>query len=239
MRILLFIILAGIILPNCSSQKNHSISIVNEKHKIKKIVLIDPFFVYNDYRKKNPMRFIKSDNKNEAFIEIIKKQSKKQSYTVDIKNVAKIKNDESDYFEDLLPLKNAIFSSVSKTEFYKKNKKSPFNPVKAETQTNKYPYLIDPSFSELSKKYKTKYFAISGVVSNLNKANINYFPLILLPPLGFSSLQPVKDSYYYFFLADVEKGEIIYHEIRYHKERMTDITMNSLVFDTFKIMKKI
>lgn len=233
MRKHIYLIILVVFFSSCSNKYQSittSKNLANDK-SLDKIVIIEPYFVYKDFTDKNVYKYFKSSDKDEEYRKILKKEAKKLKVNIETYDKNNLKGDETFYFNDLIPLKNEIMINLSKLDIDSKEDK------KSKTQQYKDEPVIDPKYSKLMDELGSKYFATTGIVSLKDKPRINW-AMIAIPPIMLHTFQPYKESIYYFVLANVESGEIVYQEVRYHNEKMTKTNMSIYTYDTLKKIKK-
>lgn len=241
MKNLVICILIPFLFFGCSFY-NHEVQVNPKLEKknlnLKKIVLIEPDFFFKDFRQKNSVKYLKSDEMEAKFISSIVKSAKKNNVEVDLYDKSSLNENDVFYYNDLLPLKNDILSNMILLEADKKRKTdgNGFGKVRKKYQ-EKSP-IIDPKYSVLSDKLETEYFAISGMVTSISKKQV-FWGTFYIVPAFLATFQPVKESFYYFTVVNVNTGEVVYQEFRLHNERFRETTMQLYLYDTFKILKTI
>lgn len=97
---------------------------------------------------------------------------------------------------------------------------------------------------QLKAKYGTKYFAWTGFHAlrekKRNAAAILVFSAVYFPALPFAIYylaKPMYNTYHYFVLFDIEKGQPVFIKSQYIKKRDRKDLLNSSLYDTFYQIK--
>lgn len=215
------ILLLCTLLHSCGLQSNGYIytlyteSFVNQKKASKKIILINPDFkAYASDLDEDDQNFEKSLLMRKTLIEKINRYSKESGYNYDIISSDGKKDVGTDFFTELLPLRQAIFQAIS-------NQDNPLNEITSASyrrvarQQFVVNTLIPAEMSELEKKYGTPYFSILEVYSAKNQ------------------------SYIIHIIADVSRGVVSYQEIKRYNGEIKKRLITPLIFDTFDSLKRI
>jgi hypothetical protein len=158
--------------------------------------------------------FEKSLLMRKTLIEKINRYSKESGYNYDIISSDGKKDVGTDFFTELLPLRQAIFQAIS-------NQDNPLNEITSASyrrvarQQFVVNTLIPAEMSELEKKYGTPYFSILEVYSAKNQ------------------------SYIIHIIADVSRGVVSYQEIKRYNGEIKKRLITPLIFDTFDSLKRI
>ena len=90
---------------------------------------------------------------------------------------------------------------------------------------------IASHFSHLAEIYGTPFFAIQGVSFQTNEKT-NDEDLDGVP----SAFLVDNETLYYTVIADVSKSEIVYREFRQVNSEATESNLNSIIYDSFRII---
>lgn len=190
-------------------------SFANSKKSVKKVILINPDFkAYKSDLDDDDQNFEKSVKLRKELISIINKYLKKSGINYDIISSEGKKDVGTDFFTELLPLRQAIFQAIS-------NQDNPLNEItsasyrKVARQQFVVNTLIPAEMSELEKKYGTPYFSILEVYSARNQ------------------------SYIIHIIADVSRGVVSYQEIKRFNGAINKRLITPLIYDTFDSLKRI
>jgi hypothetical protein len=194
---------------------------------IDRIVVVNPFYIKRDETKRTEMRFIDSENSKEELIERLSKNGKLASLDLEILNINKLNPSEINKYNDYSLLNNWFSEKLDHDD---KN------------------ILVSKSdlTNELINKYKTKYFAWTGIYTLKEpKSGVGYFLcctalLVYALPYGiYYALSPENNTFFFFNLYNIETGELVFNEYIYVDAKDRDDILNSYIFSTlFQIKNK-
>ena len=188
---------------------------------IKKIAVVNPFYISLDARKDETVQLVRSEEKQNYFSNSILKIAKKSEIEIDLLDVTKLSVDESEKFNDIAEL-NHYFTQ----------------------QMKHYDFSLSPSFNQnainaIAEKYGTDYFLWTGVIS-LREKNKSWrlvalsalfiYPLPLILPYAIT---PKYDMMYYAILFDVKTGQRSILKMDYFDKRDSKGMLNAHIYDVF------
>jgi hypothetical protein len=197
------------------------------------IVSINPSFKpwngneqkYNDNTISN--KYSETIKKEREFNQILINNAKKNGIVLQVIDSDELQLTDSEYFEYLAPLSKEIIQA---------NKLQPFKAINTDPQKQKNTEFfyknapkIGTHFSHLAELYGTPFFAIQGVsfLNNKGTTIAEGFP---------STFSTGVETLYYTIIADVSKSEIVYREFRQVNSEVTQSNLNSIVYDSFRII---
>ena len=190
-----------------SKKKNQDYEKLKKRHGrslgIDRIVLVDPYYiVYDQLSKKDNLKMIQSEKEEVEHLQEMKSMAKETSLDMDILSNYTFKTSDVDRFNDF----SLLTEWISERSFL-------------EDKTN-----ITSSAEEvqsLVKKYDTKYFAWTGVISTnvprrkkLGTAFLYGCTIVGLPYSFYYMFSHQEVTLIYFALFDIESGKLIMYEER-------------------------
>lgn len=162
---------------------------------IKKVVVVRPTYdIVNEFRA-NQIRHIKGFQRREKYMELINEVSGITKQKVEIVDHMRLNEDDIAKFNDLALLNEIIAERLSHDE----DIKIPMTANHTMTQ-------------EMIKKYGTKYFLWTGVVSVAKKRKpymwIASIYVVPVPLLAVLQATPKYETYYYSLVYDLETGSL-------------------------------
>ncbi len=181
---------------------------------IDKLVVVDPFYLKVDYRRRNPMNYIDSEASQLDFSDKIKKNADKLDMKVKILNSKTVGKRSAEKFEDLTFLNNWVSERLGYERM--------------DLVSIDYDRLL-----ELKTKYKTPHFLWTGGV-NTKEANFsalyNFWYMLIFPPIIPRVVGPKHNTYYYSLLFDLESEEPIVYDYNLGKTKDNRATLNSNIY---------
>lgn len=189
-------------------------------NRSKPIVIIEPDFIEVKKRGKGYKQELKNEEQELDYVELINKSADKTKVKVTVVDAQGLKEDDTDYFNYMIPLKKAIlhtnFTQEIATGDMAYNAKSKLDKgVIQETAS------IPAYFSALAKKYKTPYFALQGVFKIKKKG-----------------LFAGTELLFYHIIVDVTKGETMYRDLRTISGSTSSFDIEIILYDSFKVLRK-
>ncbi|PCH69901.1 MAG: hypothetical protein COC01_00255 [Bacteroidetes bacterium] len=211
---------------------------------VTRVIVIDPEF--EKIESKNSLRNLSIvDNNNQEFIESLKDNAEKTKVEVDIIEHQNISNKNLNYFNVLLNLKRDIYNASRLQQppdkiFYRNISFNSSWTKPGKTQDIKNPINIPSKYSYLAKKYQTPFFAVQGILYVKKPNNGDLGQLMLVPPVGFASFfKPDHNTHYYYIIANVETGEIVYREYRTFYNKPSKVNLDPIIYDSYKVLTKL
>ena len=191
------------------------------KDPIEKILLIDPDVVSLENVKDREDMILKTEVRQQEFMTLLEENAEKAKIDLEIVSQENLTPTQVSYFNDLQPLKETIWQANFLQEANTKRKiGSYFSSYSKRTFTKQI--VLDSEHSWLAEEYGTPYFLLSGIIYDkewrLFRSNWNNFLFCIL--------------------VDVERGEVIYREIRKFELAPNRTHLNSVLFDAFHLMQK-
>jgi beta-barrel assembly-enhancing protease len=191
---------------------------------IQKIVIVNPFYLNLDTRKKNAVQFEKTEESQKIFGDVLKENAQKAGLKLTVLDVENIKPAEVDKFNDIALL-NQWFSE----------------------QVNFENLSITPGFRQseinaIAQKYDTKFFCWTGVLSMREKKSpIMFLTAVLGPPawpaLVYYAIRSNYDCLYYNLVYNVETGGFDTVKFEYLNIADSKALLNMHTYDTFLQIK--
>jgi len=210
-------------------QESRSKKIIKRRGRaldLDKIVIVDPYYKKIDQRKRDAVRLVRSEAKQQEFVRRLNKNADLAGLSIDILDSKSFNSSQVDQFNDY-----ALLNDWANERFSHEN-------IPLSISDREY---VKP----LIEKYGTKYFAWTGVLNlHVYKVNSGYYFLLsaLSPPLFplalLNLVAPKYETYYFFFLFDIESGEAIMVEREYIREDDRLDVVNSHLYDSFHQIKR-
>jgi len=220
---------------NCNSlmqverQENFSL----KPSKIKQIISINPTFktVKTSQKGKNikTNKYSETVKQERKFNEILTNNAKKNGIVLQIVDSDELSLTDAEYFEYLAPLRKEIILTNRLQQFQDINT-NPIRQKNAEFFYENAPKIAS-HFSHLAEIYGTPFFAIQGVSFQTNEKTKNR-DLEGIP----SAFLGENETLYYTVIADVSKSEIVYREFRQVNSEANESNLNSIIYDSFRII---
>lgn len=216
-----------------------------EAKQIKKVVTIDPEYSLVDLRKGVDDYYLKSEQKEGEFTDILESSAKRAGLELVILDKENLDAGDLDYFNYLAPLKQQILvSSTLQDVTLKKSRygENGNNWVIAPFEEFKEVPILTSEYSHLAEKYGTPYFAMHGMLTVVEKRNLKalwwmFYP-IMIPYSVAVVARPNAHTYYYNVVINVETSEVVYREVRYIKRKPAKSILQGITYDSFRILRK-
>ncbi len=193
---------------------------------INKVVVINPQYLQMDMRHGNTVRFVTSEAGRYRVADIVKLAAEKSGLDCKVLDVKNLKKGQIDEFNDLRFL-NEWFSE--QTDFGELNITPGYNQERV---------------SEIAKKYGTKHFLWTGVISaqQVNRSWITVPLSLFFPPAipftTYAAIKPRYHMFYYSILFNVETGAYETLGYDYFKRKDSDALMKAHIYDSFNQIKQ-
>jgi beta-barrel assembly-enhancing protease len=193
---------------------------------IKKIVVINPFYLKIDRRKKNEMQYIASEEGESHLRQMIKETAEAAKIELNILDMNSLSPNQIDQFNDIRFINEWYAEQVSRFDL--------------STSPGSQQAVID----SIAKKYNTNYFLWTGTVSlvDRNSAAWSYVVLsiaapYLLPFSVYNALKPTHEMLNYCILFDVKTGKRQVLNFDYYEKKDSDAMIKSHLYDAFLQIK--
>ena len=210
-----------------------------EAQQIKKIISIEPTFeAVTRANGTSTRKYTENSEYEKTFIGMLRDNASRSGIELQVIDAQNLENATAlDYFNDLAPLRKetliANFTQTTKSKWISSSKY-----FKAPTARFENVPTISSRYSHLAAKYGTPYFAVQGLASVVKPEPLAFPLLLLLPPAGLGKLlNPRAESYYYTIVINVETTEVVYREIRFFHDIANSDNLNTIIYDSFQIMK--
>ncbi len=193
-----------------------------KKLGIKKVVVVNPFYLSLDDRKENSVQYIRSEEKQAYFRKSLKDIAKISKVKTTVLDVTDLSTRDIEKFNDIAQVNNYMSQ-----------------------QMDQYDLSLTPGYNQnevdaIADKYGTDYFLWTGVISLREKRpmGLYIFYSILLPvyswPFTFPKMiKPEYDMLYYAMLFDVKTGRRSIIKMDYFDKRDSKTTLKSHIYDVF------
>lgn len=195
---------------------------------IDKVVVVNPFYLSLDERKKGVVQFVRSEEQQQFFRQKMKTVAKAAKIDATILDVTDLKSGEVAKFNDLAEINQYFGHQLTHDEL-----------------------SLTPSFNQneinaLAAKYDTDYFLWTGVIS-LRTKNRGVWSLIAVSlvvpyvaPLAIGKMvTPEYDMLYYAILFDVKTGRRSVIKMDYFEKRDSKAVLTSHMYDVFHQIKSV
>ncbi len=189
---------------------------------IKKIVVVNPFYLKLDARKDNAVQYVDSEYGHEHLRSLMTGVAQKSGLKVDFLDAQVLKENQSDRFNEIRSLNDWFGEQVRRDNL---------SPT---------PGLQQDDINAIADKYGTDYFLWTGVISlrekKKNAALIALLGLIYWPALPIAiagAAKPEYDMLYYAVLYDVRTGRNRVIKFEYFDKRDSDTILKAHCYDTF------
>lgn len=194
---------------------------------IKKLVVVNPFYLSIDARKKDAIQLLRSEDKQIYFKDAINRIAKVAKLPTTLLDVGSLSRNELDKFNDIAHVNNYIGQQfehydMSLTPGYRQN-----------------------DINAIAEKYGTEYFLWTGVISLREKngqawlqAGASLLLPYLLPLTLPNAIKPKYDMLYYAILFDVKTGRRSVIKMEYFDKKDSKMILNAHIYDVFHQIKK-
>ncbi len=193
---------------------------------IDKVVVVNPYYLSVDMRKENAVEYLKTEDKAAKFRQSVIDNAKAANIEVDLLAPNELRANDIEKYNDLALLNEWVDEQIDYGRM-------DFSGYQAD------------KIAELSKKYNTRYFLWTGVISmrkTKNIMNAAYGVLLSMSiigaPLGvYLLVKPEYETVYYSVLYDTKTNTS--KLIKYESMRTTDADylIDMQVYDTFAQLK--
>jgi hypothetical protein len=194
---------------------------------IDKIVIVNPWYLEVDERKKNAEQYVKSENSELRFNNLLQENAKKIKLDVDLLNETNAQTMGIDEYNEYQ------FMRLWASEYATHNE----NKVKMVSLNYDYTQSI-------IKKHGTKYFSYTGVIGAREKKTgkggmivIGLLSVYMLPYAVYYVATPDYQSLYFHVTYDIESGEEKLSEGYNMNTKDTKQLLNMRVYDSFYQLK--
>ena len=193
---------------------------------IDKIVVINPQYLQVDSRRGNDVRYVISEDGRYRITDFVKLAAKKAKLDCEVLDVKSLSASQVQKFNDIRYL-NEWFSEQA--DFANLNITPGYNQARIE---------------EIAKRYDTKYFLWTGVISaqQVNNSWITVPISVFFPPAipftTYSAIKPRYHMYYYSILYNVETGGYQLLGYDYFKRKDSDALIKAHVYDSLHQIKR-
>ncbi|MFK7810655.1 MAG: M48 family metallopeptidase [Saprospiraceae bacterium] len=188
---------------------------------IKKVVVVNPFYLSLNQNKENSVQYIRSEKKQEYFRKTIKELSEKSKTKAVILDVNDLAAKDIEKFNDISEV-NDYFSQ----------------------QMDHFDLSLSPGYNQnevnaIADKYGTDYFLWTGVISLKEKNNyLAYIGFSIIMPwvLPYTIPKMIKQEYdmlYYAILFDVKTGRRSIIKMDYFDKRDSKTILKAHIYDVF------
>lgn len=189
---------------------------------IRKIVSIDPLYVFANTNKSIDKYYLRSDEKEQQLIAILRKNAALLKLDLEIVDKESIDSNNLNYFNYLVPLRDQVLLANDLNNLTLNRSKHQLNMFKGKLGSpDVYAFyntpIIGSEYSFLSKVYGTPYFAMHGI---------------------FSIKRQKLVTYYYTVVINVESTEIIYREVRITRRKPNLTQLSGIIYDSLNILTK-
>lgn len=193
---------------------------------IKKIVVVNPFYLSLDARKNNVTQYVRGEKKQNFFSDNLRKYGKKSKVETVILDINDLSSNMIEEFNDIVDV-NQYFLQ----------------------QMNQFDLTLTPGYQQnkidiIADKYETPYFLWTGVVSLRQKNHkwkgvlasvvVPYITPFLIP----GAVKPDYDMLYYAILFDVKTGRRSIIKMNYFDHRDSKSILNAHLYDVFHQIEK-
>lgn len=193
---------------------------------IPKVLIINPFYLSVDTRKKNSLQYIESEKKQIQLHEQIEKIAKLADLKTVILDVNTLKQNDTEKFNEIVQLNGWLSEQTA------------FGRITA-------PGYQQEKIDSIAKKYNTDYVLWSGVIDLTESKHpvINAMVIVsclyVIPiPLAIYYFAKQKSSFLYVsILYNVKTGNFDVINYDAYQEKDTKAVMNAQLYDTFKQIK--
>ncbi len=196
---------------------------------IDSITIVNPgYLVVNN---KNNTDYITTEDHDLAFIDLLRLNAQRTGLNTNVLTVPEFTENDIDKFNDLSALNSWLSEFIMDQDYDK------FWDI----QNSQQEYIMP-----LIKKYKMKYFGITGVrreIASRDQSQIlgAVYLCLLVVPIPYSMyifFTKEKWTSYFFYLFDLEKGKVMFTNTNVLKTSDYQYVLNSNIYDTFNQITK-
>ncbi len=197
----------------------------------KPITLLEPSVAYYLETENGHVRkYTKSDRYLPGFRKYLKRSAKRNNINLQLKELEDVVEEHPQSFQQISRFRkhllnaNAIQEHPLNREEGDAEKDNPVRNVMVK------PPQVHPRFSGINQAYNTPYFAVSGY--NLFKSQGADDK-----PWFVKSIKGEMKGFFYFIIADVRSGDIIYREVKAFEGEPDQVVLFNQLYDTFHYLK--
>ncbi len=196
---------------------------------ISKVVVVNPFYLQLDARKKESMRYIDSEEGQEKLREAVKETSRRAGLEAVLLDVHELTENGTETFNDLRYLNEWFAEQGDHFDLT-------LTPGNQQAQIN-----------AIAEKYGTDYFVWTGVISLREKAAYGRMfyvmvSLLTVPPaapfLLYSAVKPRYEMLHFSILYDVRTGRRQIIKFDTFRKRASEAMVKAHLYDTFSQIKR-
>ncbi len=194
---------------------------------IKKVVVINPFYLTVDARKANAIQLIESEKNQSRLRNKMKQAAKASPLKVQMMDVTALKKSDTDRFNDIATIHQYFKQQISNYDM------------------GRTVGLEQNKVNEIIEQYGTKYFLWTGVVSLRKPTNINIYHIgcsvvfpYIIPFVLAKAIRPNVETFYYAMLYDVESGRRSVMKIESFDTKDSDAFLSAHIYDVFNQLNK-
>lgn len=193
---------------------------------IPKVAIVNPFYLKLDARRDNSVQYVQTEYGQENLRELIDDVAKKSDMKVTILDVADLKENDTERFNEIRLLNDWFSEQVDYDDL------------------SITPGLSQEKINAIASKYGTDYFLWTGVISLREKkqgaalaiaAGVLYFPI--LPFSIYYAAKPEYDMMFYAVLFDVRTGRRQTVKFEYFDKQDTDTLVKAHMYDVLTQIK--
>lgn len=199
-------------------------SFKNHKDEFKKAVAIAPNIIWIEKVKDAEGQLLLKEEREELIHRLLEKNAQRAGIDLSVISPLNLEATQVSYFNELLPLKEQILQSnfLQETSSRAKFNMFIFQPSYYQGTFTTVP-ILDSEYSWLSEEYETPYFIFQGLIVKKK----------------YRFLKSNWRNLYFAVIVDVEKGEIVYREVRGFKDRPSKTHLNGIFYDSFNIIRRL
>lgn len=218
-----------LVISMCACTGRHQFLVVEtessfKKHKkeFRKAIAIDPDIIWIEKVKDAESQLLQKEDREELIHALLEKNAALAGIDLQVISPLNLKADQVSYFNELLPLKEQILQSNFLQETSTKSKFRLFKPSYYKNSFKIAP-ILDSEYSWLAEEYGTPYFLFQGLIVRKEKV----------------ILQPNWRNLFFAIMVNVERGEIVYREIRGFETPPQSTHLNGIFYDSFNIIRRV
>ncbi|MCH8903266.1 MAG: hypothetical protein IIA45_05065, partial [Bacteroidetes bacterium] len=199
---------------------------------IDKIVIVDPYYIKVDERKADAIQYGDTEAKMLEYSEKLKMNAAMLDLNIEILDSKDFQIDDADKFNDFSLLNDWVGESLDHED---------------DLDEERNMIISDKAYvNKLIKKYDTKYFMWTGVISVHERKSLSYYyacvalmGIITIPFTIYYLVIPEYSTYLYTVVYNIETGEKVLIERDLIRKKDRKDILNSRIYDTlFQIKSK-
>ena len=192
---------------------------------IDKIVIVDPFYMKLDMRKKDNVSYFSGEAKQKEFSKLLEGNANRLRLEYEILDPNSFDESDMEKYNDLSFINDWVAERLTHGDFDS-------------------PIVLNNEFKqELLKKFGTNYFMWTGAIStHEKKENLGLYILGCFIPytlpfcIGYV-VTPKYDTYFYSIVFDIQSGKIVLFNEHTIDMNDKESVLNSVIYDTFYQVK--